>query len=67
MSGVICQVSGVTCHVSCVRCQVSLIFIYLFFCLVIYLYFFYKVVWLVGGGSVINAMGPTPSSLYCFS
>ena len=47
MSGVRCQVSGVRCQVSGVRCQV----IFLDF-------FFYKLLELVGGGSVINGAYP---------
>ena len=50
MSCVMCQVSGVTCQVSRVRCLVSHIFFYFIF--------FYKVVGLVGGGSVINGAYP---------
>ena len=48
MLQVTCQVSRVTCCVSHVTCHVS------------HVTFFYKVVELVGGGSVIN--GPTPST-----
>ena len=50
MSHVTCPVSCVTCQVSGVTCHVEL-----------FIYLFYKVVELVGGGSVIN--GSTPSSL----
>ena len=50
MSGVTCHVSGVTFHVSRVWCQVSYFFLLLLF--------FYKVVELVGGGSVINVAYP---------
>ena len=39
MSRVTCHVTYVTCHMSCVSCH---------------MYFFYKVVELAGGGSVIN-------------
>ena len=46
MSGVTCHMSGVRCQVSCVTCQVSDDFIFYFI--------FFKVVELVGGGSVIN-------------
>ena len=55
MLGVMCHVSHVRCHVSGVRCQVSNIII---------ISFVYKVVELVGGGSVIN--GAYPSSLEGF-
>ena len=44
-----CQVSHVRYHMSGVTCQVSH---------VTYFYFFYKVVELVGGGSVINGAYP---------
>ena len=52
VSGVRRQVLGVRCHVSGVTCQVS--------CFL--LLFFFKVVELVGGGSVIN--GAYPVYLY---
>ena len=48
VSGVRCQESGVMCHVSGVKCLIII--------------FFYKVVELFGGGSVI--MGPTPSIFF---
>ena len=46
LSGVICQVSRVRCHISGVTSQVSLFL------------FFYKMVELFGGGSVINEADP---------
>ena len=46
MSRVRCHLSGILCQVFCVRCHMS------------YIYFFYKVVELVGGGSVINGAYP---------
>ena len=51
--------SCVTCHMSRVTCHMSRVtYIYIFF---YFLFFFlYKLVELVGGGSVIN--GATPSS-----
>ena len=51
MSRVICHVSCVRCQVSGVTCQVSDFFNFKFL-------FFYKVVGLVGGGSVINGAYP---------
>ena len=48
MSGVRCHVSGVRYQVSGVRCQMSGDFFF----------YFYKVVGLVGGGSVINGAYP---------
>ena len=51
MSGVKCQVSGVRCQVSGVRWPVSGVTI-----------FFYKLVELVGGGSVINGAYPSASA-----
>ena len=49
MSHVKCHVSHVTCHMSHVTCQMSII---------LFIYFFYKVVKLFGGGSVINGAYP---------
>ena len=43
--------SGVRCHVSHVRCHVSGVTCHMYF-------FFYKLVGLVGGGSVINGSYP---------
>ena len=52
--------SGVMCHISCVRCQVSGIKCQVpgFMCQIFFLFFFYKLVGLVGGGSVINGAYP---------
>ena len=49
----------VTCHMSRVTCQMSHFF-YIYMYIYIYIFFLYKVVELIGGGSVIN--GATPSS-----
>ena len=49
MSHVTCHMSGVTCHVLSVSHQVSTVKIYL------YIFFFYKVMELVIGGSGIKA------------
>ena len=55
MWGVPCQVSGVTCQVSHVRCQVSHVTCEMS---LFSIFFFYKEVELVGGGSVINGAYP---------
>ena len=52
MSGVTCQMSHVRCQVSGVTCQIN---IYMYICFV---FFWDKVVELVGGGSVINRAYP---------
>ena len=52
MSHVACHVSCVTCHISRVPCHVSHVTCHFFFL------FFYKVLKLIGGGSVINGAYP---------
>ena len=54
VSHVTCQMSPVILHVSYVTCHMS--------CVMLFFYFFYKVVELVGWGSVINRA--TPSSFF---
>ena len=49
MSRVTCHVSHVMCHLSHVMCQI---------------FFFYKVVKLIGGGSVINGAYPVKYLMY---
>ena len=51
MSGVQCHMSGVMCQVSGVTCKVSGVMFFL-------VLFFYKVMKLFGGGSVINGAYP---------
>ena len=60
VSHVICRMSHVTCHMSCVMCHMSHVTCYMSHVTVyIYIYIsFYKVVELIGEGSVINGRYP---------